>query len=246
VRLVCPRENESALRERWRENAAGRYAGCVRVMLQLIGFHCAGVWVSTAVRLVDCAYWIPICGNFALLQTRRNVITAQVGQWLYVYLYFFIQNIIHGHYFVWPISSVSSLRLSRPRVGVRRAGLVCTYSEPTGSGKRFWWNETLSLDQCVRLKYPCSGNVASWILGASFATLYSPVVTICTAQWSLYVPHSGQYMYRTVVTICTASLTFTILRSAHTAIFMCFVWVWEQTAIISLYNINWLVFITEI
>jgi hypothetical protein len=26
---------------------------------------------------------------------------------------------------------------------------------------------------------------------------------------------------------------------------MCFVWVWEQTAIISLYNINWLVCITE-
>jgi len=40
--------------------------------------------------------------------------------------------------------------------------------------------------------------------------LYSPVVIICTPQWSLYVPHSGhytyrsgQYMYRTVVTICT-------------------------------------------
>ena len=26
---------------------------------------------------------------------------------------------------------------------------------------------------------------------------------------------------------------------------MCFVWIWVQTAIISLYNINWLVFITE-
>jgi hypothetical protein len=26
---------------------------------------------------------------------------------------------------------------------------------------------------------------------------------------------------------------------------MCFVWIWEQTAIISLYFINWLVFITE-
>ena len=26
---------------------------------------------------------------------------------------------------------------------------------------------------------------------------------------------------------------------------MCFVWIWEQTTIISLYNINWLVFITE-
>ena len=25
---------------------------------------------------------------------------------------------------------------------------------------------------------------------------------------------------------------------------MCFVWIWEQTAIISLYNINWLVFVT--
>ena len=28
-------------------------------------------------------------------------------------------------------------------------------------------------------------------------------------------------------------------------IFICFVWISEQTAIISLYNINWLVFITE-
>ena len=26
---------------------------------------------------------------------------------------------------------------------------------------------------------------------------------------------------------------------------MCFVWIWEQTAIISVYRINWLVFITE-
>ena len=33
--------------------------------------------------------------------------------------------------------------------------------------------------------------------------------------------------------------------AAHTAVFMCFVWISEQTAIISLYNSNWLVFITE-
>jgi len=72
--------------------------------------------------------------------------------------------------------------------------------------------------------------------------MYRTVVTTCTAQWSLYVPHSGHYMYRTVVTICTAQwslyvppgLTFTILRSAHTGVFMCFVWISEQTAIISL------------
>ena len=30
------------------------------------------------------------------------------------------------------------------------------------------------------------------------------------------------------------------------SVFMCFVWIWEQTAIISLYSINWLVFITEL
>ena len=34
------------------------------------------------------------------------------------------------------------------------------------------------------------------------------------------------------------------LRSAHT-VNLCFIWIWEQTAIISLYSINWLVFITE-
>jgi len=29
------------------------------------------------------------------------------------------------------------------------------------------------------------------------------------------------------------------------SVFMCFVWIWEQTAIISLCKINWLVFINE-
>ena len=28
-------------------------------------------------------------------------------------------------------------------------------------------------------------------------------------------------------------------------VFMCFVWIWEQTAIISLCSFNWLVFLTE-
>jgi hypothetical protein len=38
-------------------------------------------------------------------------------------------------------------------------------------------------------------------------------------------------------------LTFT---HSATCFLMCFVWLSEQTAIISLYNINWLVFITEV
>jgi hypothetical protein len=104
--------------------------------------------------------------------------------------------------------------------------------------------------------------------------MYRTVVTVCTTRWGLYVPHSGHYMYRTVVTmyrtvvtvctarwslyrtvvtICTAQwslyvppgLTFNNVTFWPYCVFMCFVWIWEQTAIISLYSINWLVFVTE-
>jgi hypothetical protein len=48
--------------------------------------------------------------------------------------------------------------------------------------------------------------------------MYRTVVTICTAQWSLYVPHTDHYMYRTVVTVCTAhwSLYTVCLKSKCT------------------------------
>ena len=52
-------------------------------------------------------------------------------------------------------------------------------------------------------------------------------------------------MYRTVVTICTASLTFNNSTFCPHSVFICFVWISEHTAIISLYNIKWLVFITK-
>jgi len=48
-----------------------------------------------------------------------------------------------------------------------------------------------------------------------------------------------------VVTIITTSLTFNNSTFCPHTVFMCFVWISEQTAIISLYNINWLVCITE-
>jgi len=44
-----------------------------------------------------------------------------------------------------------------------------------------------------------------------------------------------------VVTLGTTTFT-TRNYSAHTSVFMCFVWLSEQTAIISLYNINRLFF----
>ena len=45
--------------------------------------------------------------------------------------------------------------------------------------------------------------------------MYRAVVTICTAQWSLYVPHSGHCMYRTVVTICAAQWSLYVPHSGH-------------------------------
>ena len=50
------------------------------------------------------------------------------------------------------------------------------------------------------------------------------------ARWLLYVP---------------PGLTFSNSTFCPHSVFMCFVWIWEQTAIISLYSIDWLVFITE-
>ena len=47
------------------------------------------------------------------------------------------------------------------------------------------------------------------------------------------------------VTICNASLTFTNSPFCPHGVFMCFVWISEQTAIISLYSINWLVCTAE-
>jgi hypothetical protein len=45
--------------------------------------------------------------------------------------------------------------------------------------------------------------------------MYRPVVTIYTAQWSLYVPPSGHYMYRPVVTIYTAQWSLHVSPSGH-------------------------------
>jgi len=49
-----------------------------------------------------------------------------------------------------------------------------------------------------------------------------------------------------LVTICTTRLTFNNSTFCPHCVFMCFVWISEQTGIICLYNINWLVLITVI
>jgi len=55
-------------------------------------------------------------------------------------------------------------------------------------------------------------------------TLRSPVVTICSTRFNI----EKSYILPHTMYLC-----------------MCSVWIWEQTAIISLYSINWMVFITE-
>ena len=51
--------------------------------------------------------------------------------------------------------------------------------------------------------------------------------------------------YSLHVTCCTKKPNIsTTVRSAHT-VFMCFLFIWEQTASCATYSINWLVFITE-
>ena len=52
--------------------------------------------------------------------------------------------------------------------------------------------------------------------------MYRTVVTICTTQWSLYVPHSGHYMYH--------QFNIQQFYVQPTQLYLCFVWISEQTA----------------
>jgi len=52
-------------------------------------------------------------------------------------------------------------------------------------------------------------------------------------------------LQQTTIDFYTTSLTFNNSTFCPYSVFMCFVWNWEETAIISLYSINWRVFITQ-
>jgi hypothetical protein len=72
-------------------------------------------------------------------------------------------------------------------------------------------------------------------------------VDLRTAIISLYSINWLVFITETECVYCEirAGSLHIILRPAHTAVFVCFVWISEQTAIISLHNINWMVFITD-
>ena len=68
-------------------------------------------------------------------------------------------------------------------------------------------------------------------------------MTLFTVRFALIL-YCGLAFQSLLVTWWTNGLTFSNCTFAHT-IFMCFVFIWEQTATCATYSMNWLVFITE-
>ena len=134
---------------------------------------------------------------------------------------------------IWQCSARVSCRLNVPHSGhymYRTVVTICTaqWSLYVPHNGQYMYRTAVTICTAQRSIYvPHSGHY-----------VYRTTVTICTAQWSLYVPPNGHYIHRTVVTICTTSLTFNNSTFCPHNVFICFVWISEQTAIISLYNIN--------
>ena len=73
---------------------------------------------------------------------------------------------------------------------------------------------------------------------------FSYYVVVCGSKKLVWRP-STLTIYCPVATIRIARCNIKQFYVLHTQCIVCFVWICEQTAIISLYNINWLVCITE-
>jgi hypothetical protein len=107
---------------------------------------------------------------------------------------------------------------------------------------------------CVVTVCLCGYCVFVWLLCVCVVTVC--LCGYCVFVWLLCVCVGtvclcGYCVFVWLLCVCVVTVCFTrckikkkIPRSAHT-VFMCFVWISEQTAINSLYNINWPVFITE-
>ena len=72
------------------------------------------------------------------------------------------------------------------------------------------------------------------------------IISLYSINWLVFITET-ECVYCAVRTgsLYTASLTFSNSTFCPHTVVMCFVWIWEQTTIISLHNINWLAFITE-
>ena len=81
------------------------------------------------------------------------------------------------------------------------------------------------------------------ILSAQFFNVLNSVLQMVTCTWSTHV--LGQFnLLKPTGYVMHHQFNIRQLRSAHT-VFMCFVFIWGQTATCITYSINWSVFITE-
>jgi len=89
----------------------------------------------------------------------------------------------------------------------------------------------------------CATYNTNWLVFITeMKSVYSAVRT---GSLNKAVCASSLTFYSLLVTWCTnRSNISTTAHSAHT-VFMCFVFIWEQTATCATYSTNWLVFITE-
>jgi hypothetical protein len=77
------------------------------------------------------------------------------------------------------------------------------------------------------------------------------IISVCSINWLVFITETEcvycavrvEYLY--IYIYIPPGLTFTNSTFCPHSVFMCFVWISEKTAIISLYSINWLVFIIE-
>jgi hypothetical protein len=72
------------------------------------------------------------------------------------------------------------------------------------------------------------------------------IISLYSINWLVFITEM-ESVYCAVRTgsLYTTSLTFNSSTSYPHSVFMCFVWIWDWTAFISLCSINWRVFITE-
>jgi hypothetical protein len=87
---------------------------------------------------------------------------------------------------------------------------------------------------CLRNIHPSYTASRPWWLQSSRSPQWDRQFHMSSTDMSSPSQHSGYYMYH----------QFNIHNSTFCphSVFMCFVWIWEQTANISLYKSNWLVF----
>jgi hypothetical protein len=110
------------------------------------------------------------------------------------------------------------------------------------------WNHVTSLLSYQALRISRQVTMTAQCIAVSRETLYKPT-GVCGLGLGWLLPcaetANGNSLSDTLVKVYTACSYIDKFTLRPHSVFVCFLWISEQTAIISLYNINWLVFITQ-